>query len=72
MLLLELKLTELFGGPDAFKYAQPAQFPYMNVNDLGFFNSLQSRYYRTSPKNSVEMVEYAHETYPLEKKSRIG
>jgi hypothetical protein len=60
---------ELYGEPNAVKlYTQPAQSPDLNVDDLGFFNSLQSKYYRTSPKNSVELIEMvkdAYKKYPL-------
>jgi hypothetical protein len=51
------KVQELYGNEDAVKlYTQPAQSPDLNVNDLGFFASLQSLYYRTSPKNSLELI----------------
>jgi hypothetical protein len=42
------KVGELFGNPNAIKlYTQPAHYPDLNVNDLRFFNSLQSRYCKT-------------------------
>jgi hypothetical protein len=49
----------LYGNEDApvKLYTQPAQSPDLNVNDLGFFASLQSMYYRTSPKNVIELIE---------------
>jgi hypothetical protein len=53
------KVLELYGNEDAVKlYTQPAQSSDLNVNDLGFFASLlQSMYYRTSPKNAIELIE---------------
>ena len=69
------RVVELFGDENAVKlHTQPAQSPDLNVNDLGFFNSLQSRYYQTSPKNSIqliEMVEEAFKNYPCNKLNRI-
>jgi len=47
---------------------QPAQSPDLNINDLGFFNSLQSRCHCTTPKNEMEliaMVEAAFEEHPM-------
>ncbi|KAG7366750.1 hypothetical protein IV203_031555 [Nitzschia inconspicua] len=55
-------------------FAQPAQSPDLNVNDLGFFNSLQSRYYQTAPKDALELIEMVEETYknyPAKKLNRI-
>jgi hypothetical protein len=46
----------------------------MNINNLGFFNSLQSRHYKTSPKNCSELIEIledAYKSYPLEKLNKI-
>jgi hypothetical protein len=52
------KVLELYGNEDAVKlYTQPAQSPDLNVNDLGFFASLQSLYYKISPKNDLELIE---------------
>jgi hypothetical protein len=51
--VFKAKVMELFGYPNAVMlYPQPAQSPDLNVHDLGFFISLQSRYYRTFPKDS--------------------
>ncbi|KAG7341856.1 hypothetical protein IV203_006948 [Nitzschia inconspicua] len=73
--LFAAKVTELFGDPTAVKlYTQPAQSPDLNVNDLGFFNSLQSRYYQTAPKDALELIEMVEETYknyPAKKLNRI-
>jgi hypothetical protein len=71
------KVQELYGNKNAVKlYTQPAQSPDLNVkNDLGFFASLQSMYYRTSPKNSsidlIEMVESCFNKYDVNKVNRI-
>jgi len=49
-------------------HTQPAQSPDLNINDLGFFNSLQSRYHCTTPKNELEliaMVQAAFEDCPI-------
>ena len=53
---------------------QPANSPDVNVNDLGFFNSLQSYYWRTNPKNAMDliaMVEKVFKEYPPKKLNRI-
>ena len=53
---------------------QPANSPDVNMNDLGFFNSLQSYYWKTSPKNPSEliaMVEQVFKEYPPKKLNRI-
>jgi hypothetical protein len=69
------KVLELYGNEDAVKlYTQPAQSPDLNVNDLGFFASLQSVYYRTSPKDAIElieMVESCFNNYDVNKVNRI-
>ncbi|KAG7367330.1 hypothetical protein IV203_030001 [Nitzschia inconspicua] len=73
--LFAAKVLELFGDANAVKlYTQPAQSPDLNVNDLGFFNSLQSRYYQTSPTNAIQLIEMVEETYknyPPNKLNRI-
>ena len=38
-------------------YTQPAQSPDLNVNDLGFFASLQSMYYKTAPTDALELID---------------
>ena len=53
---------------------QPANSPDLNVNDLGFFNSLQSYYWKENPKNAMQliaMVRKVFDLYPLEKLNRI-
>jgi hypothetical protein len=41
--VFKAKVIELYGNPNAVKlYIQLAQSPDLNVNDLGFFSSLQS------------------------------
>jgi len=74
--VFKAKVAELYGGnEDAVKlYTQPAQSPDLNINDLGFFHSLQSIYYQKSPKNSIELIEIVEEafkTYPYTKLNRI-
>jgi hypothetical protein len=47
---------------------QPANSPDTNVNDLAFFNSLQSDYYDYAPTNSFELIEFvkkAHADFPI-------
>ena len=53
---------------------QPANSPDVNVNDLGFFNSLQSYYLKMIPRNPMEliaMVKQVFEAYPPAKLNRI-
>jgi hypothetical protein len=38
-------------------YTQPAQSPDLNVNDLGFFASLQSMYSKTAPTDALELID---------------
>jgi len=71
----EQKVEELFGDVDAVELkTQPAQSPDLNVNDLGFFCSLQSHYYQHSPKDSIDlinMVKQAFASYPCNTLNRI-
>jgi len=53
---------------------QPANSPDLNINDLGFFNALQSMHYCTTPKDEIElitMVEKTFNEYPTNKINRI-
>ena len=53
---------------------QPANSPDTNINDLGFFASIQSRYYMESPRTSEEIIEMVKKTfvnYPASKLNRI-
>jgi hypothetical protein len=74
--VFKAKVMELHGDQNVVKLnTQPTHPPDLNMNDLGFFSSLQSKYYMTSPKDSIElieMVEEAFKKYPLEKLSRIA
>ena len=36
---------------------QPANSPDTNINDLGFFNSLDAKYYLESPTTALEIIE---------------
>ena len=38
-------------------YTQPPNSPDKNINDVGLFNALQSRYERLSPKNSIKLIK---------------
>jgi hypothetical protein len=74
---IKTKGLELYGNEDAVNALsthQPAQSLDLNVNDLGFFASLQSLYYKTSPKDSlelIEMVESCFDNYHVNKLNRI-
>ena len=49
---------------------QPANSPDLNINDLGFFNALQALYYRSCPKDALDLiqkVQEAHQKYPASK-----
>jgi len=53
---------------------QPANSPDVNINDLGFFNALQSMHHSHCPKNSLELIEMATVCYdecPANKINRI-
>jgi hypothetical protein len=73
--VFKARVAELFGDESAVKlYTQPAQSPDLNVNDLGFFNSLQSLYYQSLPKNSIELIEMvdkAFKNYDWHKLNRL-
>jgi hypothetical protein len=73
--VFKAKVMELYGDSNAVKlYTQPAPSPELNVNDLGFFSSLQSKYYKTFPKNSIELietVEQAYKEYPSKSLNKI-
>ena len=72
---IEAKLQELGVGHDRIKLVtQPPNSPDLNLNDLGFFNSLQSTYYQTCPTNAMELIQMVEETYqayPAHKINRI-
>jgi hypothetical protein len=53
---------------------QPPNSPDTNICDLGLFNAVQSAYYMTCPRNSMEIIECVQKTwdeYPWEKINRI-
>ena len=55
-------------------YTQPAQSPDTNINDLAFFNSIQSLYYEAAPSNELELIDAvknAHQAYPALKINRM-
>jgi hypothetical protein len=72
---LKAQVTEPFGDRNAAKQnTQSVHRPNLIVNDLSLFNTLQSGYYRPSPKNSIELIEMVEDTcnnYPLEKLNRV-
>jgi hypothetical protein len=57
--VFKAKVEELYhGNKNAVTlYTQPAQSPDLNVNDLGFFASLQSMYYKTAPTDALELID---------------
>jgi hypothetical protein len=49
---------------------QPANSPDLNINDLGLFNALQAAYYKTAPRDPVDLIDCvkkAHAEYPAKK-----
>jgi hypothetical protein len=55
-------------------YTQPANSPDLNILDLGLFNALQAAYYRTGPRNQVQLIEMVQRTYdefPLRTINRV-
>jgi len=53
---------------------QPANSPDVNINDLGFFASLQSRCQQKCPQNPLElvdMVQDCYEQHPINKMKRL-
>ena len=72
---IEAKLQTLGVAHDRIKLVtQPPNSPDLNLNDLGFFNSLQSTYYQTCPSNAMELIQMVQETYseyPAAKINRI-
>ena len=61
------ELTEMGLQDKIALVKQPANSPDTNINDLGFFASLQSRYYLENPKSCqdiIAMVKKTFEDYP--------
>jgi len=53
---------------------QPPNSPDVNINDLGFFNALQSMHHSYCPMNSLELIEMVtmcYNEYPTNKINRI-
>jgi len=53
---------------------QPPNSPDLNINDLGFFRSLQTQYYMLCPRNAqqiIDMVMTCYEEYDRRKINRI-
>ena len=57
------ELKELGLQDRIFLVTQPSNSPDLNVNDLGFFNSIQSEYWRRNPRNNTELVKMVLETF---------
>jgi len=67
-------LTEMGLDEKIRLITQPANSPDLNINDLGFFNALQSMCYCTTPSNElelIEMVEQNYKDYPCNKINQI-
>jgi hypothetical protein len=78
--VFKAKVEQLYHGKNENTvklYTQPAQSPDLNVNDLGFFASLQSMYYKTAPTDALELlidkkvVETCFNNYHVNKLNRI-
>jgi hypothetical protein len=74
--VFKAKVEQLYHGNEnaVTLYTQPAQSPDLNVNDLGFFASLQSMYYKTAPTDALELidkVETCFNNYHVNKLNRI-
>ena len=44
-------------------YTQPANSPDTNINDLGFFRALQSRFHENCPRDEAEIIQYVSRAY---------
>jgi len=51
---------------------QPANSPDLNINDLGFFNALQSMHYCTTPRNEVELIAMVEKTFTEHPTNKIN
>jgi len=67
-------LTDM-GLEDKIKLVtQPANSPDLNINDLGFFNALQSMHCCATPSNAVQLIDMVEQTYrdcPMKKINRM-
>ena len=44
-------------------YTQPPNSPDCNILDLGLFNAIQARYWRFSPRNSLEIIDFVKKAW---------
>ena len=59
-----LETLEELGFEDKTRLVtQPANSLDTNLNDLGFFNALQSEYYSTCPRNQLELIDMVKQCY---------
>ena len=57
-------LDQIPGAADKFELLrQPANSPDTNVLDLGFFRSLQAKYYLNNPKNEMDIIRFVKQTF---------
>lgn len=58
LLLCQLWVEGILPSPDKILIiTQPPNSPDMNVNDLGLFNAIQSRYWREAPRSSLDIID---------------
>ena len=65
-------LEETGWGERISLYTQPANSPDLNLNDLGFFRSLQSHYERDCPSNEAGIIDLVKDSFELYDASRIN
>ena len=53
-------------------HTQPANSLDVNVNDLGFFNLLQSQYWRTNPLNANQLIKMVLDTFAAYDKGKLN
>jgi len=67
-------MEEMGFGESIVLYNQPSQSPDTNLLDLGFFNAIQSAYYRKSPRTHRDLlrcVQEAHDEFDSNKINRM-
>ena len=72
--LAELKPNQVLAPGKIIFYTQPANSPDLNICDLGLFNGIQSAYYHSAPKDSIEMIDCvlaAYAQYPVNMINRM-
>jgi hypothetical protein len=53
-------------------YTQPSNSPDTNINDLGFFRALQCEYYKMTPGNAEQIIQYVQQAYNDYDKEKIN